>query len=320
MNNKLALIFGITGQDGAYLADFLLKKKYKVIGTTRNLSKKNLIRLFKLKIENRVSLLKIKRINHNVIKDLFKKLKKIDEIYYLSGETSPLDSMNNPLETFDSNVNNLVSILEFIKIKKFKTKIFYASSSEIFKNKKPNIFNENSEIGPRTPYAISKAAGFWLIKYYRNNYKVNCCTGILFNHESPLRSKNFVFKKIIEQTQKIKKEKRGKLQLGNIKIKRDIGWAPDYIVAIWKMLQLKKFEDLVIGSGKAYSIQEFLNLVLKYLKLNESKIVFNKKELIRKNDLIEYKANPSLALKKIRWKNTLSIEKIIEKMLNDEYY
>ena len=255
-----------------------------------------------------------------MIKDLFKKLKKIDEIYYLSGETSPLDSMNNPLETFDSNVNNLVSILEFIKIKKFKTKIFYASSSEIFKNKKPNIFNENSEIGPRTPYAISKAAGFWLIKYYRNNYKVNCCTGILFNHESPLRSKNFVFKKIIEQTQKIKKEKRGKLQLGNIKIKRDIGWAPDYIVAIWKMLQLKKFEDLVIGSGKAYSIQEFLNLVLKYLKLNESKIVFNKKELIRKNDLIEYKANPSLALKKIRWKNTLSIEKIIEKMLNDEYY
>ena len=277
MNNKLALIFGITGQDGAYLADFLLKKKYKVIGTTRNLSKKNLIRLFKLKIENRVSLLKIKRINHNVIKDLFKKLKKIDEIYYLSGETSPLDSMNNPLETFDSNVNNLVSILEFIKIKKFKTKIFYASSSEIFKNKKPNIFNENSEIGPRTPYAISKAAGFWLIKYYRNNYKVNCCTGILFNHESPLRSKNFVFKKIIEQTQKIKKEKRGKLQLGNIKIKRDIGWAPDYIVAIWKMLQLKKFEDLVIGSGKAYSIEEFLNLVLKYLKLNKLKFFLIKK-------------------------------------------
>ena len=319
MNNKLALIFGITGQDGSYLADFLLKKKYKVIGITRNLSKKNLIRLFKLKIEKKVSLLKIKKINHKTIKHLFKKFKKINEIYYLSGETSPLNSMNNPLQTFDSNVNNLVSILEFIKIKRFRTKIFYASSSEIFKNKKPNIFNENSEIGPRTPYAISKATGLWLIKYYRNYHRVNCCAGILFNHESPLRSNNFVFKKIIEQT-KIIKKKGGKLQLGNIKIKRDIGWAPDYIVAFWKMLQLKKLEDLVIGSGKAYSIKKFLNLVLKNLKLNKRNIIFNKKELIRKNELNEYKASPSLALKKIKWKNTLTIEKIIKKMLNDEYY
>ncbi len=319
MNNKLAVIFGITGQDGSYLADFLLRKKYKVIGITRNLSKKNLIRLSKLKIKKKISILRIKKTNHKTIKDLFKKIKKIDEIYYLSGETSPLNSINNPLQTFDSNVNNLVSILEFVKIKKLKTKIFYASSSEIFKNKKPNIFDENSEIGPRTPYAISKAAGFWLIKYYRKYHRVNCCTGILFNHESPLRSNNFVFKKIIEQTKKIKKN-GGKLELGNIKIKRDIGWAPDYIIAIWKMLQLKKIEDLVIGSGKAYSIENFLNIVLKYLKLNKSSIVFNKKELIRKDDLSEYKANPSLALKKIKWKNTFRIEKIIEKMLNDEYY
>ncbi len=319
MNNKLALIFGITGQDGSYLADFLLKKKYKVIGISRNLSKKNLNRLSKLKIEKKVSILKIKKTNYKTIADLFKRVKKIDEIYYLSGETSPLNSINTPLQTFDSNVNNLVSILEFVKIKKLKTKIFYASSSEIFKKKKLNIFDENSEIGPRTPYAISKAAGFWLIKYYRNYHGVNCCAGILFNHESPLRSNNFVFKKIIEQTKKIKKN-GGKLELGNIKIKRDIGWAPDYIIAIWRMLQLKKLEDLVIGSGKAYSIENFLNIVLKHLKLNKGNIVFNKKKLIRKDDLNEYKANPSLALKKIRWKNTLRIEKIIEKMLNDEYY
>ena len=136
MNNKLAVIFGITGQDGSYLADFLLRKKYKVIGITRNLSKKNLIRLSKLKIKKKISILRIKKTNHKTIKDLFKKIKKIDEIYYLSGETSPLNSINNPLQTFDSNVNNLVSILEFVKIKKLKTKIFYASSSEIFKKKK----------------------------------------------------------------------------------------------------------------------------------------------------------------------------------------
>ena len=319
MKNKLALIFGISGQDGSYLADFLVKKNYVVVGITRNASKKNLFRLIKLKIIKKISILKAKKTNQKLIKNLFKKYKKIDEIYYLSGETSPLNSISNPLQTFESNVGNLISILEYIKLKKLKTKIFYASSSEIFKNKSYNVFNENSEIGPRTPYGISKAAGFWLIKYYRDFHNISCCTGILFNHESPLRSKSFVFKKIIEKTKKIKK-KGGKLQLGNIKIKRDIGWAPDYVRAMWKMLQLKNFIDLVIGSGNTYSIKEFLNLTLKSLKLSKKNIILNKKELIRKNDLNQYKADPSLAIKKIKWKNTLKIEKIIEKMLNNEYY
>ena len=319
MKNKLALIFGISGQDGSYLADFLLKKKYRVVGITRNSSRKNLFRLMKLKIEKKISIIKTKGKNYKIDEILFKKFKHIDEIYYLSGETSPLNSMSFPLQTFDSNVNNLISILEYVRIKNLKTKIFYASSSEIFKNKKPNVFNEDSEVGPRTPYGISKAAGFWLIKYYRSYHKINCCTGILFNHESPLRSSKFVFKKIIDQSKKIKKM-GGKFQLGNIKIKRDIGWAPDYVKAIWKMLQLKKFEDLVIGSGNVYSVEKFLNLTLSYLKLDKKNVILNKKELIRKNDLNEYKANPSLALKKIRWKNTLKLEKIIQKMIDNELY
>ena len=319
MKNKLALIFGISGQDGSYLADFLLKKNYRVVGITRNPSKKNLFRLIKLKIKKKVTIFKAKDRNYKLVENLFKKFNYIDEIYYLSGETSPLKSIYNPLQTFESNVNNLMSILEYLRIKKLKTKIFYASSSEIFKNKKPNVFNENSEIGPRTPYGISKATGFWIIKFYRNYHKINCCTGILFNHESPLRSNKFVFKKIIEQSKKIKK-KGGKLQLGNIKIKRDIGWAPDYVNAIWKMLQLKKFDDLVIGSGNIYSIKHFLNLTLKQLRLNKKNIILNKKELIRKNDSNEYRANPALALKKIKWKNTLRIKKIIEKMIYNEYY
>ncbi len=273
----------------------------------------------KLKIEKKISIIKTKGKNYKIDEILFKKFKHIDEIYYLSGETSPLNSMSFPLQTFDSNVNNLISILEYVRIKNLKTKIFYASSSEIFKNKKPNVFNEDSEVGPRTPYGISKAAGFWLIKYYRSYHKINCCTGILFNHESPLRSSKFVFKKIIDQSKKIKKM-GGKFQLGNIKIKRDIGWAPDYVKAIWKMLQLKKFEDLVIGSGNVYSVEKFLNLTLSYLKLDKKNVILNKKELIRKNDLNEYKANPSLALKKIRWKNTLKLEKIIQKMIDNELY
>ena len=319
MKNKLALIFGISGQDGSYLADFLLKKRYKVIGVTRNTTKKNLFRLTKLNIDKRITVFKTKETNHQTIKKIFKKFKNIDEIYYLSGETSPLNSMNYPLQTFEGNVNNLIFILEYLRLKRLKTKFFYASSSEIFKNKKVNIFNENSEVGPRTPYGISKAAGFWLIKYYRNYHNIFCCTGILFNHESPLRSNKFVFKKIIDEAKRIKKV-GGKIKLGNIKIKRDIGWAPDYVKAMWKMLQLQKSLDLVIGSGNTYSIESFLKLTFKKLQLGKKNLVSNSKKLIRKNDLNEYKADPSLAIKKIKLKNSFKIEKIIEKMIIDEYY
>jgi len=319
MRNKTALIFGISGQDGSYLADFLLKKNYKVFGVSRNNSRKNLDRLSKLKILKKVNIFKRDKIDQIFVKKIFKRIKIIDEIYFLSGETSPIRSIENPNQTFESNVKNLVDILEFIRLKKLKTKVFYASSSEIFQNTKRNIFNENSRIEPRSPYGISKAAGLWLIKYYRNYHNIFCSCGILFNHESPLRSKKFVFKKIIEETKKIKKS-GGYLSLGDISIKRDIGWAPDYVQAMWKMLQLKKSLDLVIGSGRAYSIKEFLNLAIRKLSLDKKKILINKKKLIRKGDIKEYKSNPTLAKKKLKWKNSLSMNQIINKMINNEYY
>ena len=155
MRNKIALIFGISGQDGAYLADFLLKKKYKLLGITRNNSKSNLFRLKKLKIEKKIKIYQNRILNSAFLKKIFIKNKTIDEMYFLSGETSPLRSIAEPIQTFDSNVINLIKILEFIKSKNVKTKFFYASSSEIFKKNKKNIFNESSEIGPRSPYGIS---------------------------------------------------------------------------------------------------------------------------------------------------------------------
>ena len=313
------MIFGISGQDGAYLADFLLKKKYIVYGITRNSSKKNLFRLKKLNINKKVFIIQNSKINSSFLKTIKKKIKHIDELYYLSGETSPENSILKPLQTFEGNVNNLISILEFICFFQMKTKIFYASSSEIFKNTKINNFNENSELGPRTPYGISKATGLLLIRYYRNYHNIFCSSGILFNHESPLRSNKFVFKKIINETKKLSLKKR-RFYLGDIEIKRDIGWAPDYVRAMWKMLQLKKPCDLVIGSGKSYSIKEFLDLTLKSLKLSKKKIIYNSKQLIRKNDIKEYKSNPKLAKKLIKWENTLTLKQIINKMINNEYY
>ena len=319
MKKQSALIFGISGQDGAYLADFLLKKNYRIFGVTRFKNNKNLIRLEKLKIKDKIKIFEARDINLELLKKIDKNVKKLDELYYLSGETSPINSIKSPKQTFESNVNNLILILEFARTNKKRIKIFYASSSEIFKNDKKNIFNEKSEIAPRTPYGISKAAGFWLIKFYRNYHNIFCSCGILFNHESPLRSKNFVFKKIVNESKKIKKI-GGKISLGNIKIKRDIGWAPDYVVAMWKMLQLKKPIDLVIGSGKKYSIEEFLNLTLKSLNISKKKVLINKKELIRKIDIKEYKSDPKLAKKKIKWKNQLSLNQIVRKMINNEYF
>ena len=319
MRNKIALIFGISGQDGAYLADFLLKKKYKLLGITRNNSKSNLFRLKKLKIEKKIKIYQNKILNSAFLKKIFNSNKIIDEIYFLSGETSPLRSIAEPIQTFDSNVINLIKILEFIKSKNIKTKFFYASSSEIFKKNKKNIFNESSEIGPRSPYGISKATGLWIVKYYRKQHNLFCCSGILFNHESPLRSNKFVFKKIIQESKKIKK-KGGNIYLGNLNIERDIGWAPDYVKAFWKMLQLNKPSDLVIGSGNIYSIKTFLNITFDKLKLDKNKIKANKKNFIRANEINSYKANPSLAKKKINWKNTLKLKEIVSKMINDELY
>ena len=319
MRNKIALIFGVSGQDGAYLADFLLKKKYKLLGITRNNSKSNLFRLKKLKIEKKIKIYQNKILNSAFLKKIFNSNKIIDEIYFLSGETSPLRSIAEPIQTFDSNVINLIKILEFIKSKNVKTKFFYASSSEIFKKNKKNIFNESSEIGPRSPYGISKATGLWIVKYYRKQHNLFCCSGILFNHESPLRSNKFVFKKIIQESKKIKK-KGGNIYLGNLNIERDIGWAPDYVKAFWKMLQLNKPSDLVIGSGNIYSIKTFLNITFDKLKLDKNKIKDNKKNFIRANEINSYRANPSLAKKKINWKNTLKLKEIVSKMINDELY
>ncbi len=319
MRNKIALIFGVSGQDGAYLADFLLKKNYKIIGITRNSSKSNLFRLKKLNIEKKIKIYQNKILNLSFLKKIFSNHKIINEIYYLSGETSPLRSIMEPIQTFDSNAINLIRIFEFIKSKKIKTKFFYASSSEIFKKNKKNVFNEKSEIGPRSPYGISKATGLWIVKYYRKQHDLFCCSGILFNHESPLRSNKFVFKKIIQESKKIKK-KGGNIYLGNLSVERDIGWAPDYVKAFWKMLQLNKASDFVIGSGNIYSIKNFLNLTFDKLKLDKKKIKANKKNFIRLNEINSYKSDPSLAQKKIKLKNTLKLSEIVNKMLNDELY
>ena len=318
MKKKNALIFGISGQDGAYLAHFLISKNYNVIGTTRNNKKKNLNRLLKLNIYKKVKIVKGQASDLGFCQKLLKK--NIDEVYYLAGESSIVKSFEYPEVSLISNSFGILNILKTAQKLKTKIKIFNACSAQIYGNKKKNFFNIDSKIDPISPYAVSKAAGYWLTKIYRENYGIFCCSGILFNHESPLRSNEFVTKKIILESKKILKNKNHKLFLGNINIYRDWGWTPDFVEAYWLMLQKNSPIDLVIGTGKIYSLRDFLNEVFKLKKLNFKNVKINVKKLKRKLDIKGYRANISKTKKILKWRPKLNFKQIVYKMVNEELF
>ena len=267
---KTAIIFGISGQDGAYLSHLLLRKGYRVIGTTRNKSSRNLQRLKKLKIIKKIILLKGMATDLNFCKKVLNS--KINEIYYLAGDSSVIKSFETPEISLKSNTEGILNILRVLKLKKSKAKLFNAGSGQFYGDNKKNFYNIHSKIEPQSPYGVSKAAAYWLVKIYREKYNIYCCTGILFNHESPLRSKEFVTKKIVDTALKIKRKKGIILRLGNVEIVRDWGWAPDYVKAIWLMMQRNKPRDFIIGSGKTHSLKDFVNEVFRYLKISKKKI------------------------------------------------
>tara|TARA_B100000989_G_scaffold225197_1_gene172483 strand:+ start:198 stop:1157 length:960 start_codon:yes stop_codon:yes gene_type:complete len=315
---KTAIIFGITGQDGSYLSHFLIQKGYKVIGTTRSKSGRNLYRLKKLEIIKKVKILTGVATKLNFCKKVLNK--KIDEIYYLAGDSSVLKSFETPEISLKSNTEGILNILRILKTKKYKAKLFYAGSGQFYGDNKKNFYNINSKINPQSPYGVSKAAAYWLIKIYREKYNIYCCTGILFNHESPLRSKEFVTKKIVDTALKIKSKRDIKLKLGNVDIYRDWGWAPDYVRAIWLMMQRKKPRDFIIGSGKTYSLKDFVNEVFKNLKISKKNLETNVSKYKRKIDLRGYKANIADTQKILKWKPKLKFKTIIHKMINNELF
>ena len=320
MKKKIALIFGVSGQDGSYLAEFLIKKNYSVIGATRNKSKKNMYRLEKLKIFNRVKIIQGVALDQKFLNKIIKKQSSIKEIYYLTGDSSATDSFIYPQKSFESNTTGILNILLTIKKINKKIKIFYAASGQFYGNSKNNYYSEKSVIKPTTPYAITKAAGYWLVKIFRENYDLYACSGILFNHESPLRSDEFVTKKIINVSKKIKKNNKVKLRMGNIDIYRDWGWAPEYVKSMWLMLQQKQPIDLIIGSGKKYSIRDFVNEVFKKMKIDKKNLITGTSKLIRKIDIQSYRANTLLCKRTIKWETKITFKKIIHKMINDELH
>lgn len=329
---KIALITGIGGQDAAYLANFLLTKNYKVIGSYRS-KKKSTLNLKKLNIKNRIIYEKLDILEKKKIIKLIKKYK-INEIYNLASQSYVNKSFNKPIETMKVNILGVLNLLESIKEFDPKIKFYQASSSEMFGNSKEKSQSELSNFYPESPYAISKLSGHYITRYYRNTHKLFAVSGILFNHESPLRDDNYVIKKIVNGLIEIKKKKKKYIELGNIYSKRDWGYAKEYVQQMWKMLQLKKPKDFVIATGKTYSIKQLINYTTqqlsmsvrwngigineKLINLENNKIIIRiNKELYRPSDIKYTRGNIQKAKKYLKWKPKTNLRELVKILIEN---
>ena len=330
---KKALITGVSGQDGAYLAEFLLKKNYKVIGTTKSLSRINKWRLKKLNIEKKIIYAQLNLHNKKSIDKVFEKFN-FDEFYNFAGHSFVATSFKNALNTANNTGIGVVRILENIRKKKRKIKFYQATSSEIFGGSKTIYQNEKSSYNPKNPYAISKLFAHLITGNYREYYNIFAVSGILFNHESPLRGEEFLTRKIAKGLVKIINRKQKFIEVGNLDSKRDWGYAKEFVEVMWKMMQQKKPEDFVISFGKAYSVKYFIDLCLKELNIkgkwigkNEKRKFVTKKnktiikvnhKYIRKKDYKLIIGDSTKAKKKLNWKPKINIKKLVKIMINEE--
>ena len=337
---KKALIYGITGQDGSYLSELLLKKKYEVHGVKRRSSSLNTSRIDHLyqdpQQKNKNFILHYGDISDSIsVNNLISKIKP-DEIYNLAAQSHVGVSFQIP--EYTANVDGLgaLRILEAIKsldsVKKIK--FYQAGTSEMFGKTDGGFQNEKTKFYPRSPYAAAKIYAHWITINYRESYNLFACNGILFNHESPVRGETFVTKKIISGLCKIKKKKLNTLYLGNLYSKRDWGHAQDYVEAMWKMLQQKKPEDFVIATGKQYTVKQFINLVCKQLEIkikwkgkglkekaynDDGKAIIKiDKSYFRPTEVDSLLGDASKARRILSWKPKMSVDDLIKDMITHE--
>ena len=338
---KKALIFGLTGQDGSYLAEFLLKKKYIVHGVKRRSSSINTQRIDHIYQDphqkSRNFILHYGDITDSTSVSKIIEYVKPDEIYNLAAQSHVAVSFEVPEYTANADALGALRILEAIKFHKLekKTKFYQAGTSEMYGKVQEIPQNENTDFYPLSPYGVAKLYAHWITKNYREAYNIFGSNGILFNHESPRRGETFVTKKIISAMVKIKMGKQKKLFLGNLDSKRDWGHARDYVEAMWKILQQKKPDDFVIATGKQYSIRQFINIVSKKLNmkikwlgkgLNErgydliskKNIIFVDKNYLRPLDVNTLLGNAAKARKQLSWRPKTNIHKLIEEMISEE--
>jgi GDPmannose 4,6-dehydratase len=311
--SKTALICGVTGQDGAYLAKLLLTKGYKVIGTSRDAEANAFFNLDKLHIKSQLTLTSMSLNDFRSVLQVINRYQP-DEIYNLAGQTSVGFSFIQPVEAIESIASGALNLLEAVRFINKKIRVFNAGSSEAFGDTGGESANEETAFRPRSPYAVAKAASFWQVANYREAYDLFACTGILFNHESPLRQQRFVTQKIIKGAKEIAVGNLKNLVLGNLDITRDWGWAPEYVEAMWLMLQTQEADDYVIATGTSYSLEQFVEKAFTSNGLDWRKYIQIDKSLFRPLDIHMSKANPQKAKTFLGWQANTTLDEIISKM------
>ncbi len=313
---KRALIFGISGQDGSYLARLLLEKDYEVYGASRDAQIACFSNLESLGVRDRVALESVSLIDFRSVLQALMKVQP-DEVYNLAGQTSVALSFQQPVETLESIAQGTLNLLEAIRFTGRDIRLYNAGSSECFGDTIEPA-DERTPFRPRSPYAVAKAAAFWEVSNYREAYGLYACSGVLFNHESPLRPERFVTRKIVAGACRIATGSREKLNLGNISIERDWGWAPEYVEAMWLMLQQELPEDYVIATGESHSLEEFVEAAFSCLGLDWRKHVVLDPSLLRPADISVGRANPMRARDHLCWIANFKMRDVVRMMVEEE--
>ena len=311
---KTALICGVSGQDGSLLAKFLLDKGYQVWGTSRDAQGASFGNLRKLGILERVNTLSMVPEDFRSVLMALRKSQP-DELYYLAAQSSVGLSFEQPAETIQSITLGALNVLEACRMLDKEARIYHAGSSESFGDTLGVPATETTPFHPQSPYAVAKASAFWLVNNYRDAYKLFACTGILFNHESHLRPERFVTQKIVSAAKRIAAGSTETLRLGRLDIARDWGWAPEYVAAMWMMLQQRVAEDFIVATGRSFMLEDFVATAFAAVGRDWHDHVVQDERLFRPTDIALSRADPSKARQKLGWQATISGEEVVRQML-----
>ena len=314
-NSRCVLICGISGQDGSYLSQLLLKKGYVVHGTARDAQMATFHNLVLLGIKDQITFHSMALNDFRSVLQVLTRVKP-DEIYNLAGQSSVGLSFDQPVETLESISVGTLNLLEAIRFTGRPVRLYNAGSSESFGNTGGQPADEEIPFRPRSPYAVAKATAFWEVSNYREAYSLFACTGILFNHESPLRPERFVTKKIVKAACRISAGSKEKLHLGNISIARDWGWAPEYVEAMWLMLQQEKPDDFVIATGETNTLEDFVTAVFETQGLDWHEHVICDPTLLRPSEILVSRGDASKAARVLGWVARFKMRDVARMMID----
>lgn len=310
---KRALICGVSGQDGAYLAQLLLQKGYEVTGTSRDATLSSFAGLSALGIRHAVRTVSMAGNDFRSVLTTVKSVEP-DEVYNLAGQSSVGLSFEEPAETMSSIVFGTLNLLEAIRFMDLPIRFYSAGSGECYGDTDGLVVDEEMRFRPRSPYAVAKATAHELVVNYREAYGVFGCNGILFNHESPLRPKRFVTQKVVHAAARIAAGNNERVTLGNIDIERDWGWAPEYVDAMWRMVSAEKPNDYVVATGRTVSLRYFVEAVFRYFGLDAERHVETDASLLRPSDVRANRANPARAARELGWAAKTDVDGVVKSM------